>query len=185
MPDCEGKDCGDDGCGGQCGLCQGDFECSELSECVPAVYRAVLIQGHWTIGAGCSNYDSSGADIDAVGLYGADGELISHFVDAIEEVGKDQCDNAYTDPATAVGPPNDSGNSNDYIALQGGWIMGVFDQYVPITSGMTLIVHERYSAEAYSVYLATGFDCAESNDPGACSLLITDQGLGSTEVAVP
>jgi hypothetical protein len=184
-PDCAGKDCGPDGCGGQCGICQGDFECSAQSECVPAAYRAVLIQGHWNTSNDCSDYNSSGADIDAVTLYDAGGELIGYFAEVIEEVGKDECTNSYTDPDTAVGPPDDSNNSDDYIALQGGWIMGRFDDYLPIQSGMSLVVHERFSAERYSVYLATGFDCAESDDPGACSLLISDQGQGTTEVQVP
>jgi hypothetical protein len=36
--DCEGKECGDDGCGGSCGTCLPGFACNEqqLCECVPA-----------------------------------------------------------------------------------------------------------------------------------------------------
>lgn len=180
---CAGKECGPDGCGGECGLCQGDFTCSDQGECLPAVYRAVLIQDHWT--SGCSNYNSSGSDIDAVGLYSADGELISYFTEVIEEVGKDQCTNNYTDVNLAIGPPDNSNNPSDYMALQGGWIMGRFEGYVPITSGMTLVVHEAYSAEAYSLYLATNFDCAESDDPGLCSLLLTHDSQGSIEFEIP
>jgi hypothetical protein len=68
--------------------------------------------------------------------------------------------------------------------------MGRFQDYVPITSGMTITVHEfgqqqGGTSEDFSVYLATGFDCAESADPGACSVLISDQGNGPTEVLVP
>ena len=167
-------------------MCQGDFACSDLGECLPAAYRAVLIQDHWS--SGCSNYNSSGADIDAVALHGADGEFISYFIDVIEEVGKDECTNSYTNPQEAVGPTD--GTAEGCIALQGGWIMGRFADYVPISSGMTLIVHEfgqqqGGSSEAFSVYLATGFDCAESDDPGACSLLVTDDGYGQTEVEIP
>ena len=134
---------------------------------------------------GCSNYNSTGADIDAVSLYDTQGQLIGYFAEAIEEVGTEQCNNSYTDASTLVGPPDSSNNSNDYIALQGGWVMGRFDDYIAIESGMTLVIHEMYSAEPFSVYIATGFDCAESDDPGACSLLVTSEGLGSTEVMVP
>lgn len=185
-PACDGKECGPNGCGGECGICQGDFECTASGECAPAAYRAVLIQDHWS--SGCSNYNSSGADIDAVSLYDADGELVSYFIEVIEEVGKDQCTNSYTDPNQVAGPPD--GTDDGCIALQGGWIMGRFADYVPITSGMTLIVHEfgqqqGGSSEPFSVYLATGFDCAESDDPGACSVLLTSEGYGPTEVSVP
>ena len=179
-PECMGKECGPDGCGGACGVCQGDFECSDAGECLAASYRAVLIQGHWTAGVGCSQYNSTGADIDAVELRGADGELISYFIEVIEEVGVDQCQNNYTNPESSIGPPND-----EYMALQGGWIMGRFADYVPIDSGMSLVVHESYSAEPYSIYLATGFDCAESDDPGACSLLVTDAASGTVQVEIP
>ena len=180
VPQCDGKECGDDGCGGACGICLGDFSCSELGECVPEAYRAILIQGHWTAGVGCSQYNSTGADIDAVELRAADGETVSYFIEVIEEVGVDQCDNNYTNPESSIGPPND-----DYMALQGGWIMGRFADYVPVTSGMSLVIYESYSAEPYSIYLVTGFDCAESDDPGACSVLLTDQASGSVEVAIP
>jgi hypothetical protein len=33
VPDCEGKDCGDDGCGGQCALCPPDHACGEDFKC--------------------------------------------------------------------------------------------------------------------------------------------------------
>jgi hypothetical protein len=128
----------------------------------------------------CSQYNSTGADIDAIELRGVDGELVSYFIEVIEEVGTDACQNDYTDPGLSVGAPD-----GDYMALQGGWLMGRFADYVPVTSGMSLVVHEAYSEEAYSIYLATGFDCAESDDPGTCATLITDQGFGSVEVEIP
>jgi hypothetical protein len=33
-PDCFGKQCGDDGCGGTCGSCEGNFECNADAQCV-------------------------------------------------------------------------------------------------------------------------------------------------------
>ena len=36
LPDCEGKLCGDDGCGGSCGGCEQGYKCSELFACVCA-----------------------------------------------------------------------------------------------------------------------------------------------------
>jgi hypothetical protein len=179
-PSCAGKECGPDDCGGQCGICLGDFACSELGECLPSAYRAVLIQGHWNAGMDCSQYNSTGADIDAIELRGVDGELVGYLAEVLAEVGTDECQNNYTDPELSIGEPD-----GDYMALQGGWIMGRFADYVPVTSGMTLVIHEAYSAEPYSIYLATGFDCAESDDPGTCSMLVTDEGNGSMEIEIP
>ncbi len=34
LPDCDGKICGDDGCGGNCGKCEKGFECIEGFQCV-------------------------------------------------------------------------------------------------------------------------------------------------------
>ena len=34
IPDCDGKECGDDGCGGSCGQCDYEDECSEDGTCV-------------------------------------------------------------------------------------------------------------------------------------------------------
>lgn len=34
VPQCDGKDCGEDGCGGSCGTCGHDQGCSEASKCV-------------------------------------------------------------------------------------------------------------------------------------------------------
>ena len=35
VPDCEGKECGDDGCGGSCGKCSEDDACSNEGKCKP------------------------------------------------------------------------------------------------------------------------------------------------------
>lgn len=49
-PKCNGKNCGDNGCGGQCGTCQNDESCSGASLCVPKS------QGHTCkAGAGCDS----------------------------------------------------------------------------------------------------------------------------------
>jgi hypothetical protein len=34
-PDCQGKECGDDGCGGTCGTCSDAQTCNEEGKCVP------------------------------------------------------------------------------------------------------------------------------------------------------
>jgi hypothetical protein len=35
LPDCEGRECGDDGCGGVCGTCTGDKSCTDDGICAP------------------------------------------------------------------------------------------------------------------------------------------------------
>ena len=34
IPDCDGKDCGDDGCGGSCGTCEAGLTCNASGQCV-------------------------------------------------------------------------------------------------------------------------------------------------------
>ncbi len=34
QPDCDGKACGDDGCGGSCGSCEGNQECNQYGACM-------------------------------------------------------------------------------------------------------------------------------------------------------
>ncbi len=38
-PACDGKTCGDDGCGGSCGTCEVDSTCSDVGQCVPCEYN--------------------------------------------------------------------------------------------------------------------------------------------------
>ena len=35
LPSCDGRECGDDGCGGECGTCNGDADCSVDGLCTP------------------------------------------------------------------------------------------------------------------------------------------------------
>jgi len=37
IPDCDGRECGDDGCGGFCGVCQAEWTCSATFQCEPPV----------------------------------------------------------------------------------------------------------------------------------------------------
>ena len=60
--------------------------------------------------------------------------------------------------------------------------MGRFENYVPITSGMTLVVYELGgnlggTDEYFSVYLATGFDCADSVDNDATLEILATQAV--------
>ncbi|MEC8023958.1 MAG: lamin tail domain-containing protein [Myxococcota bacterium] len=38
-PNCDGKNCGDDGCGGQCGVCDPEFECNSQGQCSAVLYN--------------------------------------------------------------------------------------------------------------------------------------------------
>lgn len=56
-PDCRGRQCGGDGCGGQCGACDGGYECSRNQQCVainpsPAAVPAVQTTTVYTTTAG-------------------------------------------------------------------------------------------------------------------------------------
>ena len=47
VPDCDGKDCGDDGCGGSCGPCAPDLCVNGVCQCMPQCQGFVLPWGTW------------------------------------------------------------------------------------------------------------------------------------------
>jgi hypothetical protein len=50
VPDCSMSDCGDDGCGGSCGVCSSDEFCAEMpdhNECVDALALVHIKEGIW------------------------------------------------------------------------------------------------------------------------------------------
>ncbi len=53
VPDCVGKECGDDGCGGSCGGCQGEDQCSKIGHCVPKAWTCPAEQFEGSDGCHC------------------------------------------------------------------------------------------------------------------------------------
>jgi hypothetical protein len=62
-PDCEGKECGDDGCGGLCGSCEDEDECTLNEECVDGMCESTPLE--CDDGNGCTD-DSCVADSGCV-----------------------------------------------------------------------------------------------------------------------
>jgi hypothetical protein len=50
-PSCKGKSCGDDGCGGSCGICQSDYKCSN-GQCVAKSYGSDVTSTSYAISSG-------------------------------------------------------------------------------------------------------------------------------------
>jgi len=161
--------------------------------CVPEVFQnfGIYIEDDW--GEECSNFDSPGADIDAVELIVCpNGDLESCYsqgflVDTEGAAGDNACTNDYTDPHGAIGPVNYG--SGHYISLAGGWVAGEFGPDNPIETGLFIRVHE-YGAiygggdDPYDVWLMTDLSCLDSPDPEECMQWL-GHGNGRTDFAVP
>jgi hypothetical protein len=190
-PQCGGTECGDDGCDGTCGQCDVGLTC-DGGACVPEddIYTAVLVLDDWQESGSCSNYNSTGADIDAVEFISCsddnwiDCETVAFFAETVAEVGTEGCDNAYQVPETAIGAKDGT-----YIALQGGYIAGDFGPAPPITSGTVIRVHEFGVAygggdDPYAVFLMTDLDCLSSENIDQCSVYL-GSGSGLADFLVP
>ncbi|MGM0574784.1 MAG: agmatine deiminase family protein [Myxococcota bacterium] len=68
VPDCSGKQCGDDGCGGSCGACPPDSTCDEARQCVEATDPSPDAEGGTPdAGDDVSEPDAAGSDDTAGG----------------------------------------------------------------------------------------------------------------------
>jgi hypothetical protein len=190
-PICGGLECGPDSCGGSCGLCDVGLAC-DAGFCVPAetIYTAVFVLDAWQVGDSCSQFGSSGADIDSVQLFNCPGQdwdncqPIGFFEETVASVGTETCNNGYQDPETAIGAVDGA-----YIALQGGYVAGEFGPVPPISSGNVIRVHEFGAAyggsdDPYDVFLLTDLDCLSTDDPNECSLYVGN-GTGLSDFLVP
>ena len=67
-PSCDGKECGDDGCGGTCGACEGDFGCNDLGACMICEPNVSVCVGNST--STCNNQGDgySGVPFDCADL---------------------------------------------------------------------------------------------------------------------
>lgn len=146
----------------------------------------------------CSaNARAHGADIDAVQLLSGT-DHVSWWADTRAQSGDDaKCDRPlatkYKDARLARGGANATFEDN-YVALSGGWIIGTFSDGVEIAaatdagiaSDYTFIVYEVGEAvggkdEPYSVYLASGLDCAP--DFVNCTVELTTAAVGKMQIA--
>lgn len=186
LPSCEGKECGDDGCGGTCGTCFGAACDPETSTCVtpdpPTVYAAIVVQDLW--GGTCSGSNTPGADIRGAELFDPQGALVGRWSEAVAKLGE-TCPNNATDVSEVLGDP-DSGD----LSLAGGWVAGTFEGKNAILPGFTVTVHETGSQaggsdEKFAVYLATDLDCPSLPDAkSTCMKLISEGGLGTTSFTI-
>jgi len=155
-----------------------------------SVFKALLILDAWEVGNSCSEFGSTGADIDAVQLFQCPQQdftqcqSIAFFNDTRALVGAQECANNYQDPDAALGEVD-----GGFIALQGGFVAGEFGSALTLKSGMVLRVHE-YGAvygggdDPYSVFLMTNLDCLDSEDIVNCSLYL-GEGNGLGDFIVP
>lgn len=184
-PDCSGKQCGPDGCGGTCGTCTNtacvDGACVPPVE--PVVYSAVYVEDRWS--GTCSGSSSPGADITGADLYTPAGQLVGNWVDVKANPGTQPCSNGYTDAGVTLGPPG-----SDQLSLGGGWVVGTFPGKNAIGPGWKITVYELGSQgggtdEAFAVYLATDLDCPSKPDAKeTCLKLVSEQGKGITSFTV-
>ncbi|MEZ4265323.1 MAG: hypothetical protein R3F39_03005 [Myxococcota bacterium] len=163
-------------------------------------YHAVYIEDHWD-GIGCGSAIqtrmSPGADIDAVELL--DGDTILGTFDVVRgqpnPTGDTECENGFSDPSAAKGPPDATQNFENYFSLHGGWLIGEFANALEVTPGDTVKVYELGTShplstegadEPYEVWIATGLECVDDPDPQAnCMVQLSAEVVGTGTVAVP
>lgn len=68
FPECEGKQCGDNGCGLPCGECAPGLKCDEAQQCVEQEGNACFTP--WTIAYEALPYETEGDTTDATNAYG-------------------------------------------------------------------------------------------------------------------
>jgi len=142
-----------------------------------------------------------GADIDAVGLFNGS-SLIGYFDTVRLEIaltGKCfddympissgfRAENNYTNPEDVKGAPQGKLNEG-FVSLEGGYVIGEFDDGAYVEPGYTIIVYEVFSNEAtkemFDVYVATDIDCGSGGSSRAgCSILI-GSGKGEQSFVIP
>lgn len=166
----------------------------------PRSYYAVYLQDQWD-GINCGSADpqrmSPGADIDAVELLA--GTIILGNFDVVRGKanpdGNSKCQNAFSDPNAAKGPPDATKNFENYFSLYGGWLVGEFTGALEIQPGDTIRVYElgpthplstEGADEPYEVYLTTGLDCVDAPDPAlTCMVGLSAEVVGTATLPVP
>ena len=91
LSDCEGKECGDDGCGGSCGECEAGFTCEPDGTCFEAPNIEDVVSEPDVVGA---------TDIDIVDTVPA-AENLATEADVSTEEPKQSDDGCRTGPAGA------------------------------------------------------------------------------------
>lgn len=173
-PDCTGKACGDDGCGGPCGSCPAGQTCGVGHQCAPigdGPFVGVQIEddpANWTTSGDCDPgpLKSPGADIDAAALEGPGGSVVA-WLTACALVDQGSCHNDRADPGQAEGPPDSDGTEGQgaYTALNEGRLRCTFGGE-PIGSAGAITIYEvGASIEQYRVRLCNeAGECAEPSD---------------------
>ena len=118
-----------------------------------------------------SSLGAHGADIDAVGLFEADGTTLVGYFDVVQARLGTTCDigTTFSDPTEGRGAPNGRLAEN-YVSLGGGAIIGEFGEGILLLEGDVVVVYEVGTQcgndtncggidESYHVFVAEGPDC--------------------------
>jgi hypothetical protein len=160
----------------------------------PATYFAVIVDDsevfptHRAENAICltSASKAHGADIDGVGLFDAQGNLVGYY-DSVRLEQGDYCefDAKYTNPDEAKGEPDGTLTEN-FASLGGGYIIGEFDNAAQVLAGYAIQVYEVGAEvggvdEGYDVFVATDLSCGQGGaDRSSCQVAIgSGEGQGS------
>ncbi len=160
---------------------------------VTTEYRAIIVdddgifQNHRVVGTdpcATSSVGAHGADIDAVGLFEADGTTLVGYFDTVQADLGTTCTMgaAYTDPTEARGTPNGSLTAN-FVSLGGGAIIGEFGSTIQLFVDDVVVVYEVGTKcgndtscggvdEGYNVFVADRLDCLDRTR-SACQVKVT------------
>ena len=155
-------------------------------------YLGVLIADAWTDGDGCPSAaeGAEGAQIDAVALFDANGNLLAYANTVVSSVpASTSCGvNKFPNAAAAQASPDASQNSG-FVALSGGAIAVEFGAGAPaLTNGQQIQVFEvdagycaTCPARSYAVSVVQRADCLRG---GVCSPIKQGSAVGGATLIV-
>ncbi len=161
-------------------------------------YYAVFLEDLWDGRCLTSSVGAHGADIDAIGLYDENGDVL--WVDAADnEFDSNVCPKyGYSNVNAVKGAPDGElvpDQNTTFYSLAGGWLIAEFTGQAQIIPGYELSIYEIDDAycpdtgscvgsEPYEIYLATDLDCVNTgaNFRNECMVFLSDEAEGSVTV---
>jgi hypothetical protein len=146
-PDCDGKECGPDGCGGSCGACEEGFNCNELS------FKCIEVDCDF-----CESFCQEG-DMEC------NGEEVSHCIDV--NAGKLGCVECWLfDDISEPCPGGQTCDSDASACVCGGGVAACGDECCATVDYVCNAANECCEPQC------DGKDCGSDNCGGSCGTCV-------------
>ena len=203
VPECNGKECGYDGCGGICGSCENGKGCSENFECVdfelPATCETISID--WsTLGYYYGGYYTDGEDTygllelingPSVGVFDLGSEVNSNYSTYTECVRIASEDINYFQYSGELKIDAFDSNNNIAGAISGTFVETIFggsnDNWVstPVAGGSCVTIAASAFDTGVCTPDCTDKTCGDDGCGGICGVCGDGEGCNAESVCVP